>query len=382
MAVQNFYFFGSYNAFRPFIMEVESGSDNKFTIPTTGTGYNYNVKTSDGQTFVGQTGNLTITFPSANTRYDVEVNGLFPRIYFNNGSERLKIKEIKQWGDIVWGTLQNLAFYGCVDMQCSALDSPDLMLMTNGSSMFFQASVFNPPNYAPTLENLTNGYLMYYQCTAFNPPNYAPTLENLTNGYLMYYQCTAFNPPNYAPTLENLTNGGYMFFQASAFNPPNFAPTLENLTDGSSMFFQASAFNPPNFAPTLENLTNGSSMFESAINFSQDIYAPNSVNLENDSAMFYLTKIKKITLNNSSLITTNSNTFRCSYLTDLILTDRKINLWINQAPLLLSTKIDALANSVADLTSLPTATVTMTTVQYSSCDATIWTNKNWTIAIV
>ena len=285
MAVKRFYFFGSYSSspvFIPFIIKVNSGAGSTFTIPTAGSGYNYSVKTSDGQNFSDQTGNLTITFPSANTHYDIEISGLFPRIYFENGTERLKIKDIKKWGDIVWGAEQGYAFLGCADMICSALDSPDLMLMTNGTSMFYLAS----------------------------------------------------------------------------------------------------AFNPPNFAPTLENLTNGANMFAVAINFSQDIYAPNSVNLKNDSSMFYFTKIKKITLNNSSLTTTNLNTFVCSELTDLILTDRKIDLWINQAPLLLSTKIDALANSVADLTSLPTATVTMTTAQYSSCDATIWTNKNWTIAIV
>jgi hypothetical protein len=146
MAVQNFYFFGSYNAFIPFIMEVESGSDNKFTIPTTGGGYNYSVKTSDGQNFSGQTGNLTITFPNSNTLYDIEISGLFPRIYFNNGSERLKIKEIKQWGDIEWTSFEG-SFFNCNDLTCSATDIPKF---SNGIRMneAFMGTKINPTNIA------------------------------------------------------------------------------------------------------------------------------------------------------------------------------------------------------------------------------------------
>lgn len=291
---------------RPFIIQVNSGADSSFTIPTYLVGYNYKVSTSDGQNFTGVTGNLTITFPSANTLYDVSISGDFPGILFNYGSERLKIKDIKQWGDIAWGAVQNSAFYGCEDMVCSALDSPDLVA---------------------------------------------------------------------------LTNGAYMFNLASSFNPSNFATTLENLTNGSFMFYGASSFNPPNFAPTLENLMNGGGMFYDAINFAQDIYAPNSVNLEYDNSMFLNTKVGKITLNNSSLTFTDASSFVCSQLTDLILIDRKIDLWIDKAPLLTGTKIDALANSVADMTGQTSVTVTMTQVQYNSCDTTIWTNKNWTIAI-
>lgn len=302
------YYNSSYSSVKkPFIIQINSGADGTFTIPTTGVGYNYKVETSDGQTFTGVTGNLTITFPDANTLYDVSISGDFPRIYFNNGAERLKLIDIKQWGDIVWGAVQGGTFYGCEDMGCSALDSPDM---------------------------------------------------------------------------ESMTNGGYMFWNATSFNPSNFALTLENLIVGQNMFRGAASFNPPNFAPTLENLDNASAMFHSATNFAQDINAPNSIHLRIDSSMFRTANnIEKITLNNTALIQTDAFVFVCPKLTDLILIDRKLDLWIDQAPLLLSTKIDALAGSVADLTSLTSATVTMTQTQFDSCDTSIWVNKNWTIAI-
>ena len=54
-----------------FIMAVEvTAGSLTFTIPTTGAGYNYNISTSDGQTFVGEVGNKTITFPAAGL-YDI-----------------------------------------------------------------------------------------------------------------------------------------------------------------------------------------------------------------------------------------------------------------------------------------------------------------------
>lgn len=146
MAVKRFYFFGSYSSFRPYIMEVESDNNGVFVIPTIGGGYNYNVKTSDGQVFNGVTGNLTITFPSQNTRYDIEITGEFPRIYFNNGSERLKIKDIKQWGDVEWSSFDR-AFYGTSNLTCSATDIPKF---NNGIDLgyAFNESSINPDNIA------------------------------------------------------------------------------------------------------------------------------------------------------------------------------------------------------------------------------------------
>lgn len=146
MAVRTTYFFGSYSSVRPFIIQVNSGADSTFTIPTFGGGYNYDVKTSDGQTFSGVTGNLTITFPDASTLYDISISGDFPRIYFNNGSERLKIKDIKQWGDIEWTSMER-AFFGCSNMTCTATGIPKF---NNGISLAyaFGSSSINPDNIA------------------------------------------------------------------------------------------------------------------------------------------------------------------------------------------------------------------------------------------
>ena len=95
---------------------------NQFIIPTTGTGYLYDIETSDGQSITGLTGGTTITFPSAGT-YDVYISGSFPRFYFSNTGDRLKLIDLKNFGIYALGsTSQENAFYGCSNMVISATD--------------------------------------------------------------------------------------------------------------------------------------------------------------------------------------------------------------------------------------------------------------------
>jgi hypothetical protein len=379
------YFFGSYNPFRPFIIVVNSGADSQFTIPTFGGGYNYKLDTSDGQSFVGLTGNHTIIFPAANTDYTLEISGLFPRWSQNNNAERLKLKLLVQDGDVIFNNVQSYSFFGGGNLNGGVNYAPTLSSLTVGLGMYYQCYAFNPPNYAPALSALTNGVQMYYQCYAFNPPNYAPTLSALTNGLLMYYQCYAFNPPNYAPALSVLTVGQAMYYQCYAFNPPNYAPALSALTNGQQMYEQCTNFNPPNYAPTLSVLTNGFAMYYLCTAFSQDFIQDDPIfgtlNLQNIQFMFTNIKSKKIRLQAGSVTSVNSSTFQCPLLEELILIGMKPTFWINTAPNLLGAKIDDLANSVADRTGFASSNITMTLAQRTSCNQALWTAKNWTISI-
>jgi hypothetical protein len=97
-----------------------TSASDQFTIPTAGTGYNYDVDWGDGTTSTGVTGSTTHTFPSAGN-YVVKISGDFPRIRFNNGGDRLKLLEVQNWGNIVWQTFY-LAFFNCANMNITAND--------------------------------------------------------------------------------------------------------------------------------------------------------------------------------------------------------------------------------------------------------------------
>ena len=124
----------------PFIITVKTdntgtSNNDQFTIPTTTGTYLYDIVTSDGQTINGNTGDTTITFPSAGT-YDIEITGDFPRIYFNNTRDKNKLVDIKQWGSIVWSSMV-VAFQGCNSLTTvTATGSPDLSNVTDMNNMF------------------------------------------------------------------------------------------------------------------------------------------------------------------------------------------------------------------------------------------------------
>jgi hypothetical protein len=94
-----------------------TSASDQFTIPTSTDGntiaYDYNISTSDGYTAFGVTGNHTITFPSGSGTYTVTISGDFPRIYFENGGDKLKLISISNLGSVGWTSFSG-AFFGYV----------------------------------------------------------------------------------------------------------------------------------------------------------------------------------------------------------------------------------------------------------------------------
>ena len=85
-----------------------TSANDAFTIPTTGTGYDYNVDCNDDGTdeATGVSGDYTCDYSAlggAGT-YTIRIKDHagdgtgFPRIYFNNGGDKDKLLTIEQWG--------------------------------------------------------------------------------------------------------------------------------------------------------------------------------------------------------------------------------------------------------------------------------------------
>jgi len=107
-----------------------TSANNQFTLPTTGGGYNYDIETSDGQTITGNTGNATITFPSAG-EYQLKISGSFPRCYFNSGGDRLKLLSIDNFGIYALGSTNQFdAFQDCSNLVITASDVADFSTVT------------------------------------------------------------------------------------------------------------------------------------------------------------------------------------------------------------------------------------------------------------
>lgn len=114
-----------------------TSSSNQFTIPTTGSGYDYSISTSDGYSASGITGSHTITFPTGAGEHTVTISGDFPRLYFNNGGDKLKLISIENWGNYGLGsTNQDRAFRGCENIVNNTSDEPHFSLVTSFAFTF------------------------------------------------------------------------------------------------------------------------------------------------------------------------------------------------------------------------------------------------------
>ena len=186
-----------------FIIEVKTDNagtslDTQFTIPTTTGTYLYDVTTSDGQSINGNTGNLTITFPSAGT-YDINISGLFPQIYFNNGGDKLKLIGIKNWGNNPWASMSR-AFYGCRSLvSVSATDIPDLSSVPS-VAFIFRDILANPDITNWDVSSVTNFRDAFNNADGFDR-SFANWDINQGTNFTFFCASMALSTANYDATL-------------------------------------------------------------------------------------------------------------------------------------------------------------------------------------
>src|SRR5690606_16226956 len=144
----------------------------QISIPTTGGGYNYDIQWTSvadatvSGSLTGQTGDVTITFPAAGI-YKVSITGDFPRIYFNNAGDKVKILSVEQWGNIAWTSMAH-AFHGASNLQVNAVDAPDLSGASSLTWMFAGATSLNSDLGGWDVSNITDMSFLFRGATAFN----------------------------------------------------------------------------------------------------------------------------------------------------------------------------------------------------------------------
>jgi len=258
-----------------------TSASDQFTIPTTGTGYNYDVDWGDGTTSSGLTGSTTHTFPSAGT-YVVKISGAFPRIYFNNGGDKAKLLEVQNWGNIAWTSMER-AFYGCSNMDVTATDAPDLSSVTNMNNMFNGASslVGNSSFNNWDVSSVTSMNGMFAFNASFNQDIGAWDVSSVTNMGAMLWGTSSFNQDIGNWNVSNVTAMNAMFRQATAFNQDIGAWDVSSVTTMGGMFNGAISFNQDIGSWNVSSVTDMSYMFQSALSFNQDISTWNVSNVTN-----------------------------------------------------------------------------------------------------
>jgi surface protein len=290
-----------------------TSNSTSFTIPTIGGGYNYEVDWDDDGIYddSGLMSDATHDYGAAGT-YTLRIRGAFPRIYFDNAGDYLKLLDVVQWGNSAWTSMER-AFGGCSNLNITATDLPDLsgvsdmLLMfagctslngpsnigdwntsavTNMSDMFVVAENFNQPIDNWNTAAVTNMSGMFRGATAFNQPIGNWNTAAVTNMNGMFQGATAFNQPIGNWNTAAVTIMRDMFAAAENFNQPIGNWNTGAVTDMSGMFLQAFAFNQPIGNWNTGAVTAMNQMFFLATAFDQPIGNWNTAAVTNMNGMF------------------------------------------------------------------------------------------------
>ena len=254
-----------------FITTWETTSANEtITIPTIGSQYDFTIDWGDGnpiETFTGTDPDPSHSYTTAGS-YQVEINGDFPRIYFNNGGDKDKIKSIDQWGNIEW-TSMDRAFSGCSQLTYKATDAPDLSSVTTMGSMFQNCVLFNGDLNNWDVSNVTFMGSVFAGASAYNQPLNNWDMANVNSIQGMFSNATSFNQSLANWDLSSLTAMSSTFAGATSFNQPlnSWGPNLGNVTNLTSTFEGATAFNQSLDSWDVSKVTSTQECFKDATAF-------------------------------------------------------------------------------------------------------------------
>ena len=269
-------------------------ANESITIPTNSAHtYAYNVDWGDSVTdATTHNGDASHTYAIAGD-YVVSITGAFPQIYFNNTSaHRAKIRNIRQWGNQVWASMQN-SFYGAGNLTILGnAGSPDLSAVTNTSGMFQGAILINHLGGDWDVSNVTNMRAMFQSTLSFNADISAWVINTDTDIDMsqMFNNARVFSADISAWNVSRVTDMNTMFKDAHAFNADISAWEINTDTDTdidmSQMFNNAQAFNADISGWNVSRVTDMSTMFSGARAFNADISGWNVSRVTNMSDMF------------------------------------------------------------------------------------------------
>ncbi|MDD3263749.1 MAG: BspA family leucine-rich repeat surface protein [Candidatus Nanoarchaeia archaeon] len=308
---EDYYFVSVWNTS---LVGTGSSASNQIKLPLASNGnYSFTADWGDGtQSYITTWNQEDVTHTyNQEGQYEIKINGTIVGFSFNNNGDKLKIKDIKQWGDLrlgnngryFYGTLNlnitatdvlNLAgtttlnqmFYNSKISNISRINDWDVSSVINMGEMFRSASNFNEPLDSWDVSEVTNMYYMFNGASSFNQPLNSWNVRNVINVGAMFSYASSFNQPLDSWNLSSVTSLGSMFFYASSFNQPLNSWNVSNITNMIQMFSAASSFNQPLNNWDVSKVTNMGNMFSSASSFNQPLDSWNVSNVVSMSQMF------------------------------------------------------------------------------------------------
>jgi surface protein len=175
---------------------------------TTSTGLDFDVDWGDGT--VENITNHTLAIHDYGTAgtYTIKVTGSILGWSFNNGGDRLKMLDVKQWSGLNIST--NAAFFGCTNLTASATDAP-LITSTQLSNCFRNCSNFNGEIGNWNVSNVNSIGFIFFGATSFNKDITLWNTSNITSMIASFQNADTFNQPIGSWDTSNVTDMSFMF---------------------------------------------------------------------------------------------------------------------------------------------------------------------------
>jgi len=196
---------------------------------------------------------------SASGTYTITITGTLEGWFINNGGDKLKIKEVKNWGNGDGLTLKNINggyFMGASNMTCIATDSPTISA-TNFQQVFRDASsiVSGVKNW--DVSGVTNLIFAFYQANDFNEDLSNWDVSNVTNFRYCFERCFDLDQSFASWDISSATDVGRMF-KSTTMSTANYDATLigwasQSLNSGLSIDFGSARYTAGGDAETARN---------------------------------------------------------------------------------------------------------------------------------
>ena len=228
-----------------------TSSSESITISTKGgsgvTDYDFTIKWGDGttETITGDDPDPSHTYASVGT-FTVEITGTFPHLYLNGSSSASKLQTVEQWGSTQWESMDS-AFQGASNMTYNATDTPDLSDVTDMSSMFHDAQVFNGDIGSWDVSGVTDMGGLFEGAEAFDQDIGGWDVSSVTEMGGMFKGATAFNQDIGGWDVSSVTNMFAMFERATSFDQNIGTWDISNVGNGLDSMFAGAELSATNY---------------------------------------------------------------------------------------------------------------------------------------